>query len=280
MNNNTILNRNNGVEYLTYSRLENIPFIKHAFSTKEGGVSEGIFSTMNLSFTRGDDIDKVKENYRRFFDAVGFALNNMVMSDQIHETDIMKIDEKKINEINEESKGIEDRVCKNIDGLITNLPNVPLVTFYADCVPLYFVDTVNKAIGLSHSGWRGTVKGMGIKTVEAMVREYGSNPENIVAVVGPSICQECYEVSKDVVDEFHKEYYDKFDVSSIYYEKENGKMQLNLWEANRQILLLAGLKSENIVISNVCTSCHSDLLFSHRKTNGKRGNLIAVMEIV
>ena len=280
MNNNTILNRNNGVEYLTYSRLENIPFIKHAFSTKEGGVSEGIFSTMNLSFTRGDDIDKVKENYRRFFDAVGFALNNMVMSDQIHETDIMKIDEKKINEINEESKGIEDRVCKNIDGLITNLPNVPLVTFYADCVPLYFVDTVNKAIGLSHSGWRGTVKGMGIKTVEAMVREYGSNPENIVAVVGPSICQDCYEVSKEVVDEFHKEYDDKFDVSSIYYEKENGKMQLNLWEANRQILLLAGLKSENIVISNVCTSCHSDLLFSHRKTNGKRGNLIAVMEIV
>ena len=280
MNNNTILNRNNGVEYLTYSRLENIPFIKHAFSTKEGGVSEGIFSTMNLSFTRGDDIDKVKENYRRFFDAVGFALNNMVMSDQIHETDIMKIDEKKIKEIKEESKGIEDRVCKNIDGLITNLPNVPLVTFYADCVPLYFVDTVNKAIGLSHSGWRGTVKGMGIKTVEAMVREYGSNPENIVAVVGPSICQDCYEVSKEVVDEFHKEYYDKFDVSSIYYEKENGKMQLNLWEANRQILLLAGLKSENIVISNVCTSCHSDLLFSHRKTNGKRGNLIAVMEIV
>ena len=280
MKNNTILNRNNGVDYLTYSRLENIPFIKHAFSTKEGGVSEGIFSTMNLSFTRGDDIDKVKENYRRFFDAVGFALNNMVMSDQIHETDIMKIDEKKINEINEESKGIEDRVCKNIDGLITNLPNVPLVTFYADCVPLYFVDTVNKAIGLSHSGWRGTVKGMGIKTVEAMVREYGSNPENIVAVVGPSICQDCYEVSKEVVDEFHKEYYDKFDVSSIYYEKENGKMQLNLWEANRQILLLAGLKSENIVISNVCTSCHSDLLFSHRKTNGKRGNLIAVMEIV
>ena len=280
MNNNTILNRNNGVEYLTYSRLENIPFIKHAFSTKEGGVSEGIFSTMNLSFTRGDDIDKVKENYRRFFDAVGLTLNNMVMSDQIHETDIMKIDEKKINEINEESKGIEDRVCKNIDGLITNLPNVPLVTFYADCVPLYFVDTVNKAIGLSHSGWRGTVKGMGIKTVEAMVREYGSNPENIVAVVGPSICQDCYEVSKEVVDEFHKEYYDKFDVSSIYYEKENGKMQLNLWEANRQILLLAGLKSENIVISNVCTSCHSDLLFSHRKTNGKRGNLIAVMEIV
>ena len=280
MNNNTILNRNNGVEYLTYSRLENIPFIKHAFSTKEGGVSEGIFSTMNLSFTRGDDIDKVKENYRRFFDAVGLTLNNMVMSDQIHETDIMKIDEKKINEINEESKGIEDRVCKNIDGLITNLPNVPLVTFYADCVPLYFVDTVNKAIGFSHSGWRGTVKGMGIKTVEAMVREYGSNPENIVAVVGPSICQDCYEVSKEVVDEFHKEYYDKFDVSSIYYEKENGKMQLNLWEANRQILLLAGLKSENIVISNVCTSCHSDLLFSHRKTNGKRGNLIAVMEIV
>ena len=113
-----------------------------------------------------------------------------------------------------------------------------------------------------------------------MNREYGSKPENIVAVVGPSICQDCYEVSKEVVEGFDKECDGRFDVNSIYYAKDNGKMQLNLWEANRQILLLAGLKPENIVVSNVCTSCHSDLLFSHRKTNGKRGNLVAIMEIV
>lgn len=280
MNKFTTLNKKDNVDYLTFDRLSEIPFIRHGFSTKNGGVSKGIFATMNLSFSRGDDKEAVLTNYNRLFSAIGLTLDNMIMSDQIHETDIMKIDEKKLEEINEKSNGLEDRVCKNMDGLITNLPNVPLVTFYADCVPLYFVDIVNKAIGLSHSGWRGTVKGMGIKTVEAMTREYGSNPQDIIAVVGPSICRDCYEVSKEVVDEFHKEYDGKFDVSSIYYAKENGKMQLDLWEANRQILLLAGLKPENIVVSEVCTSCHSDLLFSHRKTNGKRGNLVAVMEIV
>lgn len=279
MNQFTTLNTVDNVDFLTFNRLNEIPFIRHGFSTKNGGVSKGIFTTMNLSFSRGDEKENVLTNYHRLFNAIGLNLENMVMSDQIHETDIMKIDEAKLREINENSKGLEDRVCKNMDGLITNIPNVPLVTFYADCVPLYFVDTVNKAIGLSHSGWRGTVKGMGIKTVEAMNREYGSKPEDIVAVVGPSICQECYEVSKEVVDEFHKVYDGRFNVDSIYYEKKDGKMQLNLWEANRQILLLAGLKPENIVVSNVCTSCHSDLLFSHRKTNGKRGNLVALLEL-
>lgn len=279
MNKFTTSNKVDNVEFLMFNRLNEIPFIRHGFSTKNGGVSKGIFATMNLSFSRGDEKEAVLTNYHRLFNAIGLNLDNMVMSDQIHETDIMKIDEAKLKEINENSNGLEDRVCKNIDGLITNVPGVPLVTFYADCVPLYFVDTVNRAIGLSHSGWRGTVKGMGIKTVEAMNREYGSKPEDIVAVVGPSICQECYEVSKEVVDEFHRAYDGMFDVSNIYYAKDNGKMQLNLWEANRQILLLAGLKPENIVISNVCTSCHSDLLFSHRKTNGKRGNLVALLEL-
>lgn len=277
MNNNTTLNKVNGVSFLTYKKLEDIPFIKHAFSTKEGGVSEGMFATMNLSFTRGDDTDKVKENYRRFFDAVGFTMKNMVMSDQIHEVDVLKIDEERLESLGE---NIENRRFNEVDGMITNLKNVPLVTFYADCVPLYFVDTVNKAIGMSHSGWRGTVKGMGIKTVEAMTREYGSKPEDIVAVVGPSICRDCYEVSKEVVDEFHKVYDGKFDVSKIYDITSEEKRQLDLWKANRQILMLAGLKEENIVVSGVCTSCHDDLLFSHRKTNGKRGNLVAVMELV
>ena len=277
MNNKTKLNQVNGVKFLTFNRLSEISFIKHAFSTKEGGVSEGIFKSMNLSFTRGDDSEKVKENYKRFFEAVGLTLNNMVMSDQIHEVDVLKIDEEKLSSLGND---IEHRRFENVDGMITNLKNVPLVTFYADCVPLYIVDTKNKAIGMSHSGWRGTVKGMGIKTVEAMTREYGTNPKDIVAVVGPSICKECYEVSKDVVDEFHKAYDSKFDVSKIYDVTSKDKRQLNLWEANKQILMLAGITEENIVVSDVCTSCNHELLYSHRKTNGKRGNLVAIMEIV
>lgn len=277
MNNITKLNEVNGVKFLTYTRLEEIPFIKHAFSTKEGGVSEGVFSTLNLSFTRGDDEEKVKENYTRFFNSVGLTLNNMVMSDQIHEVDVLKIDEEKMALLSDD---MVNRRFKNVDGMITNLKNVPLVTFYADCVPLYFIDMKNKAIGMSHSGWRGTVKGMGLKTVEALTKEYGTDPKDIVAVVGPSICRECYEVSKDVVDEFHKAYDGMFDVTKIYDITSEEKRQLDLWEANKQILMLAGIKAENIIISSVCTSCNDKLLYSHRKTGGKRGNLVAVMELI
>ena len=160
------------------------------------------------------------------------------------------------------------------------MKNVPLVTSYADCVPLYFVDPVNEAIGLAHSGWRGTVGGMGKKTVEAMAKEYGSDPKDIICVIGPSICKECYEVSKDVIDEFHKAYDKKFQVELIYNNKSDNKAMLDLWEVNKQILLYAGLSKENIIVSEVCTSCNEELLFSHRKTNGKRGNLIAVMELI
>lgn len=277
MNSITKLNEVDGVKFLTYKKLEEVTFVKHAFSTKEGGVSEGMFKSLNLSFTRGDNEEKVKENYKRFFKAVGLTLENMVMSDQIHEVDVLKIDEDKFDSL---PNDMAKRRFENVDGMITNLKNVPLVTFYADCVPLYFIDMKNKAIGMSHSGWRGTVKGMGIKTVEALTREYGTNPKDIIAVVGPSICRECYEVSKDVVDEFHKVYDGKFDVAKIYDITSDEKRQLDLWEANKQILMLAGVKEENIIISNVCTSCNDNLLYSHRKTGGKRGNLVAVMELV
>ncbi len=278
MNNETRLNTVNGVDFLTYKRLEEIPYIKHAFSTKNGGVSEGIYKSMNLSYTRGDIKESVDENFKRFFAATGMTLGGVVLTDQIHKTDVVKVDEELLKEF--DGKSIEERRCANIDGLITNIKNVPLVTSYADCVPLYFVDTKNKAIGLSHSGWRGTVASMGIKTIEAMKKEYNTNPEDVIVVVGPSICRECYEVSKEVADEFYRAYDGKFDVSKIYDITSEDKRQLDLWEANKQILLLAGIKEENIVVSGICTSCHDGLIFSHRKTDGKRGNLVAVLEIV
>ena len=164
--------------------------------------------------------------------------------------------------------------------MVTNLKNVPLATYYADCVPLYFVDPVNKAIGLSHAGWRGTVALIGRKTVEVMGKEYGSKPEDIIAVIGPSICRKCYEVSREVIDYAEKALDNKALEYDIYDIKDNDKYQLDLWKLNKTILSLSGLKEENIIVSGICTSCHSDLLFSHRVTNGKRGNLMAVMEII
>ena len=153
-----------------------------------------------------------------------------------------------------------------------------MVTFYADCVPLYFIDPVHKAIGLSHSGWRGTVKKMGLVTLQKMQEAYGTNPEDVIAAIGPSICQDCYEVSEDVISEFQQNF-DKKHWEALFYKKPNGKYQLNLWKANEIIMVEAGVKLENIAVTNVCTNCNSDLLFSHRATKGQRGSLAAFMAL-
>ncbi|MEG0156818.1 MAG: polyphenol oxidase family protein, partial [Anaerovoracaceae bacterium] len=153
-----------------------------------------------------------------------------------------------------------------------------LVTFYADCVPLYFVDPVKKVIGLSHSGWRGTVGKIGRKTVETMEHEYGCDPKDIRGAIGPSICQDCYEVSEDVISEFQKGF-SQGDWEELFFQKENGKYQLNLWKANELVMKEAGILKEHIAVTNLCTCCNRQLLFSHRGSNGKRGNMGAFLAL-
>ncbi len=262
-----------GVLYLSYPLLENTNLVKHGFSTRVGGVSEGIYSTMNFSFTRGDEEAAVQENYKRMANAIGVDADSFVCSMQTHTTNVRKVTAA------DKGKGVDrPRDYQDVDGLITNEPGLCLTTFYADCVPLYFVDPVHKAIGLSHSGWRGTVARMGAVTLMRMKEEYGTNPEDVIAAIGPSICQECYEVSEDVISEFQTQF-DKKHWDSLFYKKENGKYQLNLWAANEIILLEAGVRRENIAVTNVCTCCNSELLFSHRASNGKRGNLAAFLAL-
>lgn len=270
---NMRVNEKEGVTFLTYPAFEQMPEIVHGFSTRLGGVSEGIYSSMNLSFTRGDKEEAVKENYRRIAAAIGFEMESIVTSDQTHTANVRRITEE------DRGNGItKPRPYKDVDGMITNVPGVVLATFYADCVPLYFVDPVHKAIGLSHSGWRGTVAKIGKVTVEKMREEYGTKPEEIYAAVGPSICQDCYEVSEDVAEEFRHafcpEHWDE-----LFYKKENGKYQLNLWEANRIVFLEAGIPEDHISMPNLCTCCNPEFLFSHRASKGKRGNLGAFLGI-
>ena len=185
------------VPYLTYPAFEKLEGIIHGFSTRLGGVSRGIYSSMNLSFTRGDEEEAVKENYRRIAQAIGFRTEDIVTSDQTHTANVRKVTEA------DRGKGITvPRDYQDVDGMVTNVPGLILATFYADCVPLYFADPVKRVIGLSHSGWRGTVAKIGKVTVEKMKEEYGCHPEDILAAIGPSICQDCYEVSEDVIEEF------------------------------------------------------------------------------
>ena len=264
---------NRGVTYLSFPILEDTGLVSHAFSTRLGGVSKGDFATMNFSFTRGDDRDDVLENYRRMAAALGVDRERMVLTWQTHTTNVRRVTDE------DEGKGIvRDRDYRDVDGLITDIPGITLVTFFADCVPLYFLDPVHKAIGLSHSGWRGTVKRMGQVTVDAMKEAFGTRPEDIIACIGPSICGDCYEVGEEVADEFADAFHEKYhDV--ILLKKQNGKYQLDLWKANEIVLKEAGIKGDNLAVTNICTYCNPQLLFSHRRTAERRGNLCAFLSL-
>ena len=259
------------VPVLKFPLLESLSMVEHLFTTKEGGVSKGDFATMNVSFTRGDDEEAVLENYRRIGNIFGVELTDIVVSHQTHTTNVMRVTRE------DGGKGVVfDRDYQDIDGLITNEKNLVLCTMYADCVPLYFVDVKNQAIGLSHSGWKGTAGQMGKRTLERMVEEFGTKPEDVYAAIGPSICMDCYEVSADVIEAFCK-VFTKEEMNIISYEKENGKYQLDLWKANEIILLNAGVLPEHIEVTRLCTHCNSDRMFSHRRTGDRRGNLGAFL---
>ena len=270
----TELKEKNHVPYIQFKNLSATGIVKHGFSTRKGGVSTGIFSSMNLNFKRGDDPDAVMENYRRMAAALNMRVEDMVLSDQTHTTNVRVITEE------DRGKGIlRPQDYSDVDGMITNVPGIVLVTSYADCVPLYFVDPVRKAIGLSHSGWKGTVGHIGQKTVWKMHEVYGSEPKDIVAAIGPSICQSCYEVSDDVAEAFRANF-SADEAADILLDKGNGKYQLDLWKANWYVLTDAGILPEHLSVTDLCTACHPDLLWSHRKTNGQRGGLSAFLSLI
>lgn len=255
------------LEYLTFPLLEKTGIVRHLFSTRLGGVSEGIYSSMNLSFTRGDREEAVLENHKRIAAILGCDIGDMTASHQTHTTNIRRITGA------DRGKGISrERDYEDVDGLMTDEPGIVLVTYYADCVPLYFVDPVHRAIGLAHSGWRGTVNRMGACMVQAMQDAFGSRPGELYAAVGPSICRDCYEVGEDVALQFKD-----MGEAAVLPGKRPGKYQLDLWLANESILEQAGIPKQQIAVTDLCTCHNSAYLFSHRASGGKRGNLGAFL---
>lgn len=266
-----IKRESHGVPYFVFRNLEDTKLVCHGFSTRLGGVSEGYLAELNLSFTRGDDPEHVRENFRRIGAAIGFEPESLVMSCQTHTTNI-----RLVTEADRGSGYTKPLEYTDVDGMITNVPGLMLATFYADCVPLFFVDPVHRAVGLSHSGWKGTAGRIGAVTVERMKEAFGTKPEHLRAAVGPSICQECYEVSEDVALVFKKEFRAHAD-ERLLYRKPNHKYQLNLWRANEIVLLEAGIRPEHLAMPGICTCCNPELLFSHRASGGKRGNMGAFL---
>ncbi len=262
------------VPYLYFPLLDRTGLARSGFSTKLGGVSTGDFESMNLGVSRGDNPSCVRENFRRMGEAMGVKAEQMVLSWQTHTVNVRQVGEEDMG------KGVtRERDYRDVDGMITDVPGLCLVTLYADCVPLYFLDPVHKAIGLSHSGWKGTVKRMGRVTVERMREAYGTRPEDLLACIGPSICADCYEIGEDVANVFRQNFSRK-EQERILREKSGGKYQLDLWEANRLILADTGIPAERIAVTDICTMCNSRWLFSHRATGGRRGNLGAFLYLL
>lgn len=262
----------NGIRYLQFPSICKIEGVKHLFSTRIGGCSKGYLGSMNLSYLRGDEKENVDENYKRIAELLSCSLNDFVLSDQTHTTNIRIVTKEDCG------KGItREKDYRDIDGLITAEKGIVLVTSFADCVPLFFVDPCKRVIGLSHSGWRGTVGRIGQRTIQLMQQTYGCNPADIIAAIGPSICKDCYEVDQDVAEQFLEEFKDSRNAAQIVEKKEHDKFKLDLWKANETVLLDAGIRPENLSVTDICTCCNPDLLFSHRASHGKRGNLSAFL---
>ncbi len=259
-----------GVGLLQFPAWKGMEGISHAFSTRLGGVSGGEFAAMNLGFGRGDSEENVSENYRRLCAALGVEPGSLVCGAQVHKTDIRRVDG------SHRGLGIwKENDIASADGLCTDVPGVTLTVYAADCVPVYFYDPVRRAIGLAHAGWRGAVLDMPGVMARRMVTEFGCRPADILAAVGPSICPGCFEVDEPVAQEFLA----LEGAAGFVTGPAHGKYHVDLWECCRQSLLRAGVPAGHITLGGVCTMENSTLLFSHRKTRGRRGSNCALLAL-
>ena len=261
------LNKKGSFEYYTISSFEETGLVKHGFTTRKGGVSKGCYESMNLRFNCDDSKENVLENFRIASEGLGMDFDRLVLSKQVHEDVVHTVTEEDLgNGITKENKFV------SVDALITDKKNIPMVTTFADCVPLFFLDKRLGVAALAHSGWRGTVKRIGQKTIQKMKADYGSRAEDILTAIGPSMRVCHFEVSDDVAEIFINEFGEETAV------KYGDRYHVDMHRAIRMQFEEEGIT--NIDDCEICTCCNSDEFFSHRMTNGQRGNMCAFMELI
>lgn len=264
--------QNNGVTFLAADSFLAAGGVAHGFSTRIGGVSKGIFTSLNLGSTRGDDSNCVKENYRRFCAAIGADVHRVVMTNQIHSTII------RTATLSDVKNDLFDPEGYDCDGLITNDSGLALTIFSADCIPVLLYDPVKKVIAAVHAGWRGTAGDIAGKAARLMQEDYDSDPGDILAAIGPGISQCCFETHADVPDAM-------IDILGNLAKPyiaclENGKFKVDLKGINAALLMRAGVSPEHIEISTDCTACLPDKYWSHRVTQGHRGSQAAILQLL
>lgn len=259
----------NNLVYLTADSLMAAGGVVHAFSTRKGGVSQGIYASLNLGANRGDDPGAVRENYRILCSALGMTHQNLVFSRQVHKDMVRTVT------MADAGKGLFRPIDYEADGLITNTPGLPLVVFTADCIPILLYDPEKRAIGAVHAGWRGTALGIVQKAVSQMTVEFGCHPEHILAAIGPGLSQCCFETDRDVPDAMCAAL---GALAAPYIKPRGSKYHVDLKGINALWLRRAGVS--HISIAEDCTRCQHDLYWSHRITQNQRGSQAALIQLV
>ena len=255
------LNKLDKMRYYTIPSFEKTGLVKHVFTTRD----------LNLGFNTIDDDKKITDNFKTICKVLDIKIEDSVLSDQVHKTGI------KVVTLDDKGKGLQNpKDYEEIDGLVTDQSGIALFTFYADCVPMFFLDKEKKVAGVAHGGWRGTVGKIAAKMLDTMSSEYGSDPKDILGAIGPSIGSCCYERNKDVYDKFNKYFVDIDEITN----QVDDKWSLDLKKANKIILEDKDVPTENITISQLCTSCNNDMFFSYRKEDGKTGRMSAAIVLV
>jgi hypothetical protein len=247
---------------------EEFPGLTAGITSRHGGVSSAEWSSLNCALHIHDNPDDVIHNREQVARALGFSFERWTCAEQVHGNEVQQVT---IQEAGRGNRSLET-AFPGKDSLITDEPGILLTAFFADCVPLFFVDPKTGAIGLAHAGWRGTTAEIARTTVEAMSRHYGSRPENLRAAIGPSIGPCCYEVDEPVVERVRPLAEPD---TGVVRETKSGKYRLNLQELNRQIMIKAGILPTRIEITSWCTSCHTEWFYSHRREQGRTGRMAA-----
>ncbi len=265
------IEKQGNLEVIVFENLERSGMVRQCFTTRHGGVSTGVWASMNMGLSRGEDVAAVRGNYRILGGALGFSAENFVTSQQTHTTNVKRVTAA------DAGQGVwKERCYADVDGLITDEKGIPLVIFGADCVPVFLLDRRHKAIGMAHCGWKGTGERMAEKTLKAMMQAFGTEPKDVAAAVGPSIGKCCFQVDAPVVELFEKNI--PFAREIIFDDpSEEGKYKIDLWETNRR--LLADMGVEDIEVAGLCTMCDQERFYSHRGMGEKRGVMAGVMEL-
>lgn len=261
----------NGVTYQV-SPLLSRAGVPHGFTTRFGGVSEGIFSSLNLAPNRGDDPALVRENYRRVCEALGVERSKLVLSAQVHKDGVRSVTSA------DWGKGLDRPTDYEADGLITDVPGTTLVVFGADCLTILLYDPVRRVAGAVHAGWRGTAAGIVERAVEKMAGQYGCEAKNILAAIGPGISRCCFETGPEVPQAMEQAL--GKDAAQFVDSLENGKFKVDLKGLNTLWLKRSGVDVTNIDVSGDCTMCRPEKYWSHRYTKGERGSQATLISLL